>query len=103
MKKFPEPLVFEWDKGNAEKNVFKHGVSNREAEAVFTNKPLLVSHDIKHSKKEKRFQALGKTDEARLLFLSFTIRGQNIRIISARDMNRKEEGIYEKIKANSNI
>lgn len=97
MKVFPESLVFVWDGGNIEKNFIKHGVSNKEAEAVFTNKPFLVSEDIKHSEKEKRFQALGKTDEGRLLFISFTRRGKKLRIISARDMNRKEEDIYEEI------
>lgn len=97
MKTLPEPLVFDWDQGNIDKNVVTHGVSNKEAEDVFTNKPLLVSEDIKHSAKETRFQALGKTDEGRLLFISFTMRGQKLRIISARDMNRKEESIYEKV------
>lgn len=97
MKTLPEQIVFDWDQGNIDKNVVKHGVSNKEAEAVFINKPLLVSEDIKHSAKEKRFQALGRTDEGRLLFVSFTMRGQKLRIISVRDMNGKEEDIYEKV------
>ena len=53
--------------------------------------------DTKHSAGEPRFHALGKTDEGRLLHLSFTLRGagQKIRVISARDMHRKERTIYE--------
>ncbi len=97
MNMLPDPLEFEWDKGNIEKNFVKHGVTNKEAEAAFANEPLLVSPNVKHSEKEKRLQALGKTDEGRLLFIVFTIRHKKIRIISARDMNRKEEAIYENV------
>lgn len=94
MKVLPEPIFFEWDKGNINKNLIKHSVTNKEAEEVFNNQPL-ISEDIKHSEKELRFQALGKTDKERLLFLSFTIRKNKIRIISARDMNKKEVSKYE--------
>ncbi len=95
MRILPKVLVFEWDLGNINKNYLKHEVTNQEAEEVFTNKPLLVLEDIKHSEKESRFHALGKTNKKRLLFLSFTIRDDKIRIISARDMNDKERIIYE--------
>lgn len=96
MKILPEPLFFEWDKGNSEKNLIKHQVTIKEAEEVFNDKSLLVSEDVKHSEKELRFQALGKTSESRMLFISFTVRRNKIRIISIRDMNKKEEVIYEK-------
>jgi len=52
---------FEWDEGNARKNE-KHDVSMAETEQVFFNIPLLVLEDIKHSRMELRFHALGKTD-----------------------------------------
>ena len=91
----PEPIVFEWDKGNSGKNLIKHEVRDKEAEEVFNNKPL-ISKDIQHSKKELRFQALGRTDKGRLIFLSFTIRKDKIRVISARNMNKKEVLKYEK-------
>lgn len=96
MKILPEPLSFEWDKGNYDKNLIKHTVSKQEIEEVFFNEPLLVYDDTKHSKKEQRFHALGQTDDLRKLFLSLTIRGNQIRVISARDMNKKEEVMYEK-------
>ena len=88
---------FDWDEGNARKNE-KHGVSMAEAEQVFFNCPLLVLEDIKHSRKELRFHALGKTDTGRLLHITFTLRcaGEKIRVISARGMHRKERAIYEK-------
>lgn len=86
---------FEWDPGNARKNE-KHGVTQAEAEQVFVNDPLLLLPDNKHSY-EPRFYALGKTNEARLLHVTFTLRGNGtkIRIISARSMHRKERSIYE--------
>jgi hypothetical protein len=69
-----------------------------EAEQVFFNAPLLVLKDPRHSSQETRFHALGKTDENRLLHITFTLRGrgEKIRVISARDMHRKERAIYEK-------
>jgi len=84
----PEPIAFEWDKGNSGKNLIKHEVRDKEAEEVFNNKPLI-------SKEELRFQALGRTDKGRLIFLSFTIRKDKIRVILARDMNKKEVPKYE--------
>lgn len=88
---------FEWDEGNARKNE-KHGVSMAEAEQVFFNSPLLLLEDIKHSISELRFHALGKTDNVRLAHITFTLlkRNEKIRVISARDMHRKERTIYEK-------
>ncbi len=88
---------FDWDEGNARKSANKHQVSQAEAEQVFFNEPLLLLADMKHSKGEQRFHALGKTDEGRTLHITFTLRnsGQRIRVISARDMHRKERTIYE--------
>jgi len=85
---------FDWRGGNAEKNWERHGVTPSESEQVFFNRPLLVSDDSTHSKHEKRFYALGHTDEGRELFVAFTMREKRIRVISARDMNRKERRIY---------
>lgn len=88
---------FDWDAGNARKSAEKHGVTKAEAEQVFFNQPLLVLSDEKHSNEEQRYHALGKTDGGRSLHISFTLRSHNtlIRVISARDMHRKEKLIYE--------
>ena len=87
---------FDWDNGNARKNE-KHGVSMAESEQVFFNAPLLLVEDSKHSYQERRLHALGITDDSRLLHITFTIRhGEQIRVISARDMHRKERTVYEK-------
>jgi len=87
---------FDWDDGNACKNE-KHGVSTAEAEQIFFNEPLLLITDAKHSQGEPRIHALGKTDEGRALHITFTLRnsGAKIRVISARDMHKKERTIYE--------
>ena len=87
---------FEWDQYNSQKNWEKHKVTPAECEQVFFNQPLVVAEDIKHSQSEKRFYALGKTDLRRKLFIVFTIRNNLIRVISARNMNRKEKRSYEK-------
>lgn len=87
---------FEWNEGNARKNE-NHGVSMAEAEQAFFNAPLLVLPDAKHSETEPRFHALGNTNEGRKLHITFTLKGaeQLVRVISARDMRRKERVIYE--------
>jgi len=89
---------FDWDSGNSRKSANKHDVSQSEAEQLFFNAPVLLLQDGKHSQKEARYHALGKTDSARQLHVTFTLRsgGTLIRVISARDMHRKERSIYEK-------
>ena len=86
---------FEWDDGNRDKNWKKHGITQNECEEIFFNQPLIVNEDLKHSERENRYQALGKTNESKLLFIVFTLRGNKIRVISARKMNRGEKQIYE--------
>ena len=88
-------IGFEWDKWNLDKNWDKHNASHLECEQVFFNCPLLLYDDIKHSKDGIRAYVLGKTNIRRLLFVVFTVRNNLIRVISARDMNKKEKTIYE--------
>jgi len=85
---------FDWDSGNIEKTWLKHKVSPVECEQVFFNKALFAE-DVKHSQREKRYYALGLTNNKRPLFVAFTIRRSLIRVISARDMSKKERKIYE--------
>ena len=86
---------FQWDQGNIDKNLVKHHVENWECEQIFFNEPLIILEDPKHSLSEKRWAAFGKTDAGRLLTIVFTKRGNLLRVISARDMNRKERKYYE--------
>ena len=87
---------FEWDAGNERKSERMHAVSAAEAEQVFFNAPLIVVLDEGHSLAEVRIHGLGRSDAGRLLHVSFTLRlqGRLIRVISARDMHRKERAIY---------
>jgi uncharacterized DUF497 family protein len=86
---------FQWDDGNSGKNETKHGVTDREAEEIFFNKPLVIGRSLK-GEPEVRYAALGKTYGSRLLAVVFTIRSQMIRVISARPMSKKERTLYEK-------
>lgn len=88
-------IGFDWDDGNSRKNWTKHQVTPSECEQIYFNQPFVVKNDIKHSKNEIRFFALGQTDDDRKLFIAFTVRKDQIRVISARDMNRKEREVYE--------
>ena len=85
---------FDWDDGNREKNWLRHQVGAVECEQVFFNQPLIVAEDVKHSQTEVRFYALGRTDADRRLFVVFAVRDDLIRVISARDMSRKERRVY---------
>jgi hypothetical protein len=94
---FAKITGFDWDDGNARKSSEKHDVSMSEAEQIFFNDPLLLLGDAKHSQRESRIHALGKTGEGRLLHITFTLRHshEKIRVISARDMHKKERKIHE--------
>jgi uncharacterized DUF497 family protein len=87
---------FEWDSGNTDKNWLLHRVSKGEAEEAFFNRPILVAPDAKHPGGESRYAALGTTNLAPRLTIVFTIRGTLVRVISARDMSRRERRIYER-------
>jgi len=86
---------FEWDKGNSDKNWTRHQVSNGECEETFFNLPLLLEPDNAHSQSENRYYILGQTNAGRRLFIVFMIRQDKIRVISARDMSRRERKIYD--------
>ena len=95
---------FDWDEANSEKNWRKHKVSKIECEQVFFNTPLIVADDEKHSKLEKRWFLLGRTDIDRKLFVVFTIRKNLVRVISARNMSKKERELYdEEVKRDSEV
>ncbi len=94
-------IGFDWDEGNLLKNLEKHGVSTSECEQVFFNRPLIAAPDTGHSGNEARFYVLGQTDTGRTLFVVLTVRRNLLRIISARDMNRKEREINEEYGENT--
>jgi uncharacterized protein len=89
---------FAWDEGNIE-HIAEHNVTPEAAEEIFSDPDNVFSEDMEHSTIEKRFLIIGKTEQGRLLYQIFTRRGESIRVISSRDINKKEVHLYEK-KAN---
>ena len=81
---------FDWDEHNYYKNWIKHNVSPYESEEALNNNPLFLDDDVKHSQSEERYLAYGKTNLERPLLISFTFRGNKVRVISARQMDKKE-------------
>ena len=80
-------MVFEWDEGKADKNLIKHGISFDEAKTVFD--------DPDHSENEDRYLIVGESNTDRLLIISYTERGNAIRLISARETTKTERETYE--------
>lgn len=93
--KFKDLAGFDWNQVNKRKNLIKHKVYWKECEEVFYNKPLDFFQDEKHSVREKRYGAFGQTNKKRRLTIIFTVRNNKIRVISARDQNKKERKQYE--------
>lgn len=86
---------FEWDKGNSEKPK-KHGLTTEETEEAFFDDNKVVFRDWEHSTTERRITLLGKTKKDKLLNITYTVRKNKIRVITARPINRKEVPLYEK-------
>lgn len=91
-----EPISFEWDAGNEQKSYRKHKVGNQECEEVFFDPDRKILKDVVHSQNEERYLLIGETKHKRLLFIVFMLRNQKVRVISARDINKKERTLYEK-------
>lgn len=95
MSSLDDVAGFEWDEANIA-HIARHNVTPEEAEQVFFDENNALDEDIEHSKAEKRFIIIGKTQKGRLLYQIFTKRGNKIRVISSRDINKKEVNLYEK-------
>lgn len=88
-------MQYEWDENKADVNLIKHGVAFEEAETVFDD-PLYVDfYDPDHSVSENRYIIIGESCKQRLLFVSYTERGDIVRLISAREATLSEKKGYE--------
>ena len=92
---YMEPVSFDWDEGNREKNCIKHRVTTQESEQVFFHDPKIIWKDETHTTIEERYIILGETTMKRRLHVVYMIRDEKIRIISARDQSKKERRLYE--------
>ena len=93
-------IGFDWDDANQFKNAIKHGIDYKRIEEVFFNEPLLVIEDFYHSDNECRCAAFGYDDHQTKIIVIFTTRMKKIRVISAREMTKKEKTFYENNKNN---
>ena len=93
-------VCFQWDTTKAIRNFAKHGVSLSEAATIFFDPEIMLTSDEKHSVKEERIIALGRSHSNRILFVAFTYRRSGsyekeiYRIISARSANKDERQVY---------
>lgn len=86
---------FEWDVAKAELNVRKHGVTFEEAASVFGDEHGRIFSDPDHSGDESRFLLVGVSSSRRLLIVVSVERGERVRLISARQVTKKERRVYE--------
>ena len=90
-----EGTRFEWSDIKAETNLVDHGVSFFEAATVFGDSLGVIYDDDEHSSEERRYLTVGRSEQDRILIVSYTERGDIIRIISARDAEPREIREYE--------
>lgn len=89
-------MIFEWDIAKSEENLKKHGISFTEAEIAFEDFYAIEEFDDEHSTaEESRFKMLATAGE-KILVVVYTMRGENFRIISAREAENYERELYEK-------
>jgi uncharacterized protein len=87
--------MVEWDLNKARENLTKHKVSFSEAATALVDPLAMTISDPDHSARERRFITFGSSAKHRLLVVSFTWRGETIRVISARLATRQEREMYE--------
>jgi uncharacterized DUF497 family protein len=87
--------IFEWDEQKAKANLRKHKVSFEEAETVLDDPLSITIPDPDHSKSERRFLDIGRSENERIIVVSYIHRGKATRIISARLATRTERRTYE--------
>ena len=88
-------MDYEWDQEKAASNLEKHGVSFEEAATAFDDPLYIDFYDPDHSIDEHRYLIMGQSTQGRLLIVSYTERGETVRLISAREMTSNERRAYE--------
>ena len=87
-------LKFEWSREKADSNLRKHGCTFIEGSTAFSDPLSVTIADPDHSVFENRFLHLGQTSNGKLIVVSFTERGDRIRLISVRRASRRERIQY---------
>ena len=91
-------MEFDWDDDKAEINIVRRGISFLEAASVFDDDLSITFLDPDHSVDEERLIIIGHSNRGRLLFVSHTDRNRRPRIISAREVTRRERKVYEDVR-----
>jgi uncharacterized DUF497 family protein len=86
---------FEWDPEKAAMNLSQHGVSFQEAATVLADPLSLTFDDPDHSSYEQRYLTAGLSAQGRHLIVAHTDRSGRIRIISARELTKRERKFFE--------
>lgn len=95
MKRRNAECDVEWDEKKNLLNQRKHSVSFEEAATIFVDPLEITIDDPDHGFSEHRFISIGESFKRRLLVVSYTERGNKIRIINARKPTRRERRAYE--------
>lgn len=90
-------MEFEWDSAKAASNLAKHGIDFSEAATVFGDPLAITYHDVEHSDTEDRFITFGSTTSGRLVVVVHLDRHDRTRIVSARNLTRRERKQYEEL------
>lgn len=88
-------LEFEWHEKKADANRRKHGISFEEATGAFDDPSSLTIPDPAHSREEDRFVLIGRTATGEIVVVVHALRGENVRLVSARRATARERSNYE--------
>lgn len=86
-------MAYQWDRGKAAANLRKHGINFADAVSVFSDDLAITISDERFD--EERFITIGVDAFGRVLVVVYTMRDEEIRLISARKANRRERQQYE--------
>ena len=90
-----EGIIFEWNSRKDKVNLNKHSVGFIEASTVFVDPLSITIPDPDHASGEERFIIIGMSNSQRLLVVVHTLRGEQVRLISARVATKRERHTYE--------
>jgi len=86
-------MAYQWNRAKAAANLRKHGIDFADAVSVFSDDLAITIPDERFD--EERFVTIGVDVFGRVLVVVYTMRGDEIRFISARKATRQERQQYE--------
>jgi uncharacterized DUF497 family protein len=87
--------VFDWDPRKARSTLGRRGIGFEQAASVLDDWRQVTIEDVEHSSDEQRWRTIGLSDQARVLVVTWTVRGGKVRVISARRATKRERNAYE--------